>query len=189
MSPLFHTPGSAPVFICIQSMFVLQIYFISISSAIVFCAVDFTPPYIFFAVVLCVGFTPPISFILQVTLGVFLIKAPLTVWAVWVGMGSAWLIAFVVHECVYVCCKIAHRGQKIYQNNNSPHLHTLYQHCFYLSTTFVCSCYIYTLLLRIIMLLIVTYTCCCFCAINYTKGVFSLCTSFIVLYTLCMSGH
>ncbi len=76
-----------------------------------FFAVGFTPLDISFAVVLCVGFTPPISFILQVTLGVFLINAPLTVW---VGMGGAWLVVFVVHECVYVCFKIAHRGQKVY---------------------------------------------------------------------------
>ncbi len=55
-----------------------------------------------------------LSFFLQVTLGVFLIKAPLAVWAVWAGMGVTWLVVFVVHECVYVCCKIAHRGQKVY---------------------------------------------------------------------------
>ncbi len=28
------------------------------------------------------------------------------------GLGGAWLIVCVMHECVYVCCKIAHRGQK-----------------------------------------------------------------------------
>jgi len=47
----------------------------------------------------------------QVTLGVFLIAPPLTVWAVWCGLGLLWIITFLFHEIVFLACKIKRRKE------------------------------------------------------------------------------
>ena len=55
----------------------------------------------------------PLFYSLQLTLGVFLVGAPLEVWAVWCGLGGLWVIVFLVHECGYLCYKICHRNKDI----------------------------------------------------------------------------
>lgn len=37
---------------------------------------------------------------LQITLGLFLIIAPLILWAIWIGVLGLWILAFVIHETV-----------------------------------------------------------------------------------------
>ena len=55
---------------------------------------------------------------LQVTLGLFLIIAPLILWAIWLGVVGLWVLAFVIHETVkwFVYCNRRRklpRGQKM----------------------------------------------------------------------------
>ena len=51
-------------------------------------------------------------FILQVTLGVLLVNAPMIVWSIWAALGILWVITFVLHEIVYICYKLVHKIRK-----------------------------------------------------------------------------
>lgn len=53
-------------------------------------------------IAIALGFT-------QVTLGVFLINAPLAVWCVWIALFSIWLSVFLFHEIVHCCCVRLHK--------------------------------------------------------------------------------